>query len=345
MASVRLSELAELVGGELVGDGDLEILRVAAIDEARQGEITFLVNPKYAALLDQTDASAVIVFPGVEVEGLSLIVCQNPYLAFAKILTRLQAERPAPQGVMEGARVAPSATLGKDVTIYPGCVVGENVTIGAGTILYPNVVLYDDVVMGADCIVHAGCVVREGCRLGDRVILQPSAVIGSDGFGFAPDGAKYFKIPQVGIVEIEDDVEVGASTCIDRAALGVTRVKRGVKLDNLVQIAHNVSVGEDTVMAALVGIAGSTEVGTHCTFGGQAGTAGHIKIGDNVTIGGKGGVSNSVGPNQVLSGLPVMPHKEWLKASMSFSKLPEIRKDVNRLKRQIDELEMKLKER
>lgn len=340
-----LGELAELVGGTVVGDADLGIRRVAGIAEAQPGEITFVANPKYLPLLEKTRASAVIVAPGVEVPHLSSIVCRNPYLAFAKILTHLQVRRPQPQGVMAGACVHPSAVLGEGVTIHPGCVVGENVAIGPGTILYPGAIVYADVVVGEDCTLHAGVIVREGCRIGSRVILQPSAVIGADGFGFAPDGSRYFKIPQVGIVEIEDDVEIGAGSCVDRAALGVTRVRRGAKIDNLVQIGHNVVVGEDTVIVAQVGIAGSTEIGRHCTFGGQAGTAGHIKIGDNVMVGGQSGVTGSVGPNQVLSGTPVMPHREWLKASMSFARLPEMRKEITRIRRQLEELEMLIKER
>jgi UDP-3-O-[3-hydroxymyristoyl] glucosamine N-acyltransferase len=245
---------------------------------------------------------------------------------------------------MPGAQVAASATVAEGVTVHPGCVVGENVTLGKGTILYPGVVLYDEAVVGEECTLHAGVVVREQCRIGNRVIIQPSAVIGSDGFGFAPDGARYFKIPQVGIVVVEDDVEIGASTCIDRAALGVTRIRRGTKIDNLVQIAHNVVVGEDTILVSQVGIAGSSEVGNHCTFGGQAAVSGHLKIGDNVTIGGRGGVTNDVDDNQFLSGLPAIPHKEWLKATMSFTRLPEMRKELSRMKRQLEELEKLIQE-
>jgi UDP-3-O-[3-hydroxymyristoyl] glucosamine N-acyltransferase len=340
-----LKELAELVGGSVVGDADVAICRVAAIAEARAGDITFVANPKYLPLLQETQASAVIAAPGVEAPHLSLLVCRNPYLAFAKILTYLQVRRPAPQGVMAGSFVHPGASLGEGITIHPGCVVGENVAIGAGTILYPGVIVYSDVVIGEDCILHAGVIVREGCRIGSRVILQPAAVIGADGFGFAPDGPRYYKIPQVGIVVIEDDVEIGANSCIDRAALGVTRIRRGVKIDNLVQIGHNVAVGEDSIIVAQVGIAGSTEIGRHCTFGGQAGASGHLKIGDNVMVGAQSGVIGNLEPNQVLSGTPVMPHREWLKASMSLPRLPELRKDVTRMKRQLAELEMLIKER
>lgn len=245
---------------------------------------------------------------------------------------------------MEGACVDSSAFFGEDVTVHPGCVVGKNVSIGRGTILHPGVVLYEGVHVGEDCILHAGVIVREECRLGNRVILQPSAVIGSDGYGFAPDGSRYFKIPQVGIVEIEDDVEIGACTCIDRAALGVTRIKRGTKLDNLIQVGHNVVIGEDTIMASQVGISGSTIIGDHCTFGGQSATSGHNRIGNNVTIAARGGVTNNVEDGQFLAGFPVTPHKEWLKSAMTFTKLPEMRREITRLKGRLEELEMLLKE-
>ncbi len=340
-----LKDLAELVQGTLVGDGDIEIRRVAPITEAAEGEITFIANPKYLAKLKNTRASAVILPTAVDEGRFAQIVCPNPYLAFAKILTFLQVKKPAAQGVMEGARVAASANIGEDVTIHPGCVVGEGVAIGKGTILYPGVVVYDDVTLGEDCVIHAQVSIREGSRIGNRVIVQPSAVIGSDGFGYAPDGRQYFKIPQVGIVVLEDDVEIGAGSCIDRAAMGQTLIRRGTKIDNLVQVGHNTVVGEDTIIVSQVGISGSTTIGDHCTFGGQSAAAGHLKIGDNVTIAGRGGVTKDVASGQILSGLPLMPHKEWLKASMSFGKLPEMRKEISRLKKQLEALEMSVKEK
>jgi len=340
-----LKELADLVGGTVVGDGDCRIERLATLETAGPGDITFVSNPKYLKALGECKASAVIVPPGVEVPGFSLIVCSNPYLAFAKVLTYLQVRRPDPQGVMPGAIVHPSAKIGSGVTVHPGCVVGEDVTIGKGTLLYPGVILYDRVTIGEDSLIHAGVVIREDCRLGDRVIVQPSAVIGCDGFGFAPDGSGYYKIPQVGIVVIEDDVEIGSGSTIDRAALGVTLIKRGTKLDNLVHIAHNVVVGEDNILCAQVGVAGSTRIGRHCTFGGQVGLAGHVKIGDNVMIGAQGGVAGDLEGNQVLSGSPVIPHKDWIKASLTFGRLPEMRKELGRMKRQLEELEMLIKEK
>lgn len=340
----KLQELADLVGGQLEGDSSVDINRVLPIDYAGSGDITFVANPKYVGKLKDSQASAVILPPGVEAAERNVIRCPNPYLAFAKILTFLQVpERPA-KGIMAGAMVAASAKIGDGVTIHPGSVVGENVVIGERTTVYAGVVIYDDVVIGKDCILHGQSVVREGSRLGDRVILQPSAVIGSDGFGFAPDGSSYYKIPQVGIVVLEDDVEVGACSCVDRAALGETRIRRGTKLDNLIQIGHNVEVGEDCVIVSQAGIAGSTKVGNHCTFGGQTAIAGHLKVGDNVMLGARSGVSGNVDSNQVLSGVPLMPHKEWLRATMTLPKLPEMRKEMVQLKKRLEQLETLLKE-
>lgn len=341
----KLQTLADLVGGELQGNPGLDILRVAPIDQAQPGDVTFVANPKYLAKLKQCQASAVLLAPGVKAPGgLNLIICDNPYLAFAKILTFLQGAKRSPQGVMAGAFVAESAVVDESATVYPGCVVGERVTLGVGTVLYPGVVLYDDVTIGKDCLLHAKSVVREGCRLHDRVILQPAAVIGSDGFGFAPDGESYYKIPQVGIVVLEDDVEIGSGSCVDRAALGETRICRGTKLDNLVQIGHNVKVGENCILVSQSGIAGSTTIGNHCTFGGQSAVSGHLTVGDNVMIGARGGAAGDVAANQILSGTPLMPHKQWLRSTMVFPKLPEMRKDLQKMKKRLEELESLLKE-
>jgi UDP-3-O-[3-hydroxymyristoyl] glucosamine N-acyltransferase len=339
--AVPLAELAKLIGATLVGDAHQSVRQVRGLDEAGPGDLTFIANAKYLGKLQSTRASAVIVAPGVSSDrpDLTLLVCRNPYLAFARILTYLQGA-PAPvQGVLPGAFVHPDAELHPQVTVHPGCHVGPGAKVGRGSILHSGVVLYAGAEVGEDCLLHASVIVREGCRLGNRVIVQPGAVIGADGFGFAPDGPRYVKIPQVGHVVIEDDVEIGANSCIDRATLGVTRIGRGTKIDNLVQIAHNVVIGEDTVIVSQVGIAGSTEVGNHCTFGGQVAVVGHIKIGDNVMIGAQSGVSNSIAAGQVMSGTPVMPHREWLKAATTFPKLPEMRKELNRLRQQLQALE------
>ncbi len=337
----QLEELARLVGGRVVGDPSVEIRRLASFDDAGEGDITFVTKASYARRLSELRATAVILQQEAPV-ACNQLVCANPYLAFARILTFFEVRKPPCEGVSEDAFVDPSAVVGADVTIRPGCHVGPGVHIGRGTILDANVVLYPEVVVGEDCHLQAGVVVREKCRLGNRVIVQPNAVIGSDGFGFAPDGERYEKIPQVGIVVIEDDVEIGACTCIDRAALGETRISQGCKLDNLVQIGHNVQVGPHTVMAGQTGIAGSTIIGRHCTFGGQSGSAGHLRIGDNVTVAGKGAIGTDTEGNQIVSGAPAMPHKEWLKASLAFPKLPEMRRELQRLKRELDSLKAAL---
>lgn len=341
--TASLGELAELVGGRVSGDATIRICGVASLDSAGSGEITFLANPKRRSLLLQSQASAIVV-PGKLAGTIDrpLLLVDNPYLAFARLLTFFRVPAFRAEGILPGAQVHPEAVIAEDVTISPGCVVGAGAFVGSGTILHPNVVLYPHVVVGQDCILHAGSIVREYCQLGDRVILQPGALVGSDGFGFAPDGDAYVKIPQVGRVIIEDDVEVGASSTIDRGTLGETRIGRGSKIDNLVQVAHNVKVGENCILVSQMGIAGSTHVGDHCTFGGQSAVSGHLRIGNNVTIAGRGGVTNDVAEGASLAGLPAIPHRDWLKASASLSHLPDLRREVSKLKQKLAELEATL---
>jgi UDP-3-O-[3-hydroxymyristoyl] glucosamine N-acyltransferase len=341
-----LAVLADLVGGCVSGDPSTSISGVAPLDVAGSEQISFLANPKFKSKLEGCRAAAVIVHPSLQgcVE-LPLLLVDNPYLAFAKILTFFTVPQHVGQGVQPGAYVHPDAVVGENVTISPGCFVGAGAKVGDHTHLHPNVVLEANVIVGGGCVLHANSTVREQCVLGDRVILQPGAIIGSDGFGFAPDGQSYFKIPQVGHVVIEDDVEVGACSCVDRGTLGETRVARGTKIDNLVQVAHNVHIGEDTILVSQVGIAGSTIIGKHCTFGGQSAVAGHIRIGDNVTLAGRGGISNNVEGSQTLAGLPAMPHRDWLKATMTVPHLPEMRRELKQLKKQVEELQHKLSEK
>jgi len=337
--------LADLVGGCVSGDPSTSVYGVAPLNLAGPEHISFLANPKYQAQLTGCAAAAIIVHPSLDGSvDKPLLLVENPYLAFAKILTHFAGTSQSGEGIMPGAHVHPGASVGEDVTIFPGCVISRGARIGRGSVLHPNVVIGEETVVGEDCLFHANVTVREKCVIGNRVILQPGAVIGSDGFGFAPDGSSYFKIPQVGHVVIEDDVEIGSCTCVDRGTLGVTRIGRGTKIDNLVQIAHNVQVGEDTVMAGQAGVAGSTVIGNHCTFGGQAGTAGHIKIGNNVTLAGRGGISNDVGDDQNLAGFPAMPHREWLKTTMTLTHLPEMRREIRQLRNEIDRLKRKLLE-
>jgi UDP-3-O-[3-hydroxymyristoyl] glucosamine N-acyltransferase len=339
-ASTSLGALAELVGGQVRGNADLLISGVAPLASAGPGEISFLANPKYRGQIETTRAAVVIVHPSLDgVTARPLLLCANPYLAFARLLTYFHPSPALPPGVQAGAVVDPTAIIACDATVSAGCVVGAGARIGPGTVLHPNVTVYPRAEIGNGCTVYAGAVVREGCVLGDRVIVHPNAVIGADGFGFVPDGQRYEKIPQVGRVIVEDDVEIGACSCIDRGTLGDTRIGRGTKIDNLVQVAHNVRVGEDCILVSQSGIAGSAVIGRHCTFGGQAAVAGHLKVGDNVTIAGRGGVTSNVASGQVMAGLPLLPHREWLKAAMTMTHLPEMRRELRQLRQRLHELE------
>jgi len=341
---ITLQEIASYLGGKVVGDPEAVVHGIGSLDDAIEGQITFLANPKYAAKVAVTRASAVIAAPGTDCHGKNLVETGNPQLAFAKLLTLFTRKETPPMGVMAGAHVSPAATIGNDATIYPGAYVGEGVTIGARAVIHPGVVLYEGVTIGDDVTLHANVSIRERCTIGNRVIVHNGAVIGSDGFGYVPDGKKHFKIPQIGIVVVEDDVEIGANVTIDRAALDKTLIRRGTKIDNLVQIAHNCSLGEDCIIVAQAGVAGSTVLGNNVIIGGQAGLAGHIKLADNVMIGGQSGVTNSIKEAGVFSGTPVMPHKEWLKASMTLPRLPEMRKSLSDLEKRLAELERRLEE-
>ena len=337
-----VKELADYLGGVVEGDGGVVISGLGTLESAGPEAITFLANPKYAAKVAETSAGAVLMVPGGERFGRTAILVANPYLGFAKLLTLFYTAPHNAVGVLPGANVSATATIGEDTSIYPGVCVGRNVVVGSRTVLYPGVVLYDDVIVGDDCTLHANAIVRERCRIGSRCILQPGAVIGSDGFGYAPDGNSYYRIPQIGIVVLEDDVEIGANSCIDRAAIEVTRVGRGTKLDNLVQVAHNCQIGEECMIVSQVGISGSARIGNHVTLAGQVGVAGHLTIGDNVIVGGQSGVASSLPANAAYSGSPTIPHREWLKSSMVFPRLPEIRKTVSSLEKRIAELEEKM---
>lgn len=332
--------LAELIGGQVRGNADLLIFGVAPLERAGEEDISFLANPKYRGKLETTRAGAVIVHPALDgVIDRTLLLCANPYLAFARLLAHFHPAPQLPCGVQAGAMVDPTAIVAPTATISSGCVVGAGARIGPGSVLHANVTVYPHVDLGADCLIHAGVVIRERCVLGNRVIVQPNAVIGADGFGFAPDGQRYEKIPQVGRVIIEDDVEIGACSCVDRGTLDDTRIRRGTKIDNQVQIGHNAQIGEDCILVAQAGISGSTEVGRHCTFGGQSAAAGHIRIGDFVTIAARGGITNNVESNQVMAGLPLMPHREWLKMTMTMTHLPEMRRELHQLRQRLLELE------
>lgn len=339
--SKTLQELAEYLGGRVIGDATVRIGGLGTLDDAGAGQITFLANPKYAAKVATTGAAAVILPPGADNHGRNAIEVANPYLAFAKLLTLFTTRPRTAGGVMDGAFVAKTAVIGAYATVYPGAFVADGVRIGDRVTLYPGVSLYPGVVLGDDVTLHAGVSVREGCRIGSRVTIHNGSVIGSDGFGYAPDGPGWYKIPQIGIVAIEDDVEIGANTVIDRAALEATIIRRGTKIDNLVQVAHNCVIGENCMIVSQVGISGSTRLGNNVTLGGQVGIAGHLTIGDNVMIAAQSGVPGNVPAGQVLSGSPAIPHREWLKCSTLFGRLPEMRKTIADLEKRLAELEGK----
>jgi UDP-3-O-[3-hydroxymyristoyl] glucosamine N-acyltransferase len=337
-----LQEIAQYLGGTVSGDGEILIGGLATLDDAGEGQLTFLANPKYASKVASTRASAVLLPEGANPHGHNAIFHPNPYLAFAKLLTLFYVAPAPAAGIMQGAQVAEGVTVGAGGTIYPGASVAKGVVLGERVVLHPGVVLYHGVTLGDDVTLHANVSVQAGCRIGNRVIIHNGTVVGSDGFGYAPDGKGWYKIPQIGIVVIEDDVEIGANCVIDRAALEVTRIGRGTKIDNLVQIAHNCIIGEDCMIVSQVGISGSTQVGNHVILGGQVGVAGHLKIGDNVMVGAKSGVPGNLAANQTVSGYPCLPHREWLKASGVIPKLPEFRRTVLALEKRVAELESQL---
>ncbi len=344
---LRLGEIAEITGGDLSGDPSILITGVAKIEEAKPGELTFLANPKYAKHLGETRASALIVPDGLT-GGFDrpVIRSSNPYFAFMKVVAVFHPPKPLiEKGIHSTAEVGERTELGTDLSIGAYAVIGRHCRIGHRTVIMPGVVIGDGAVIGDDCILHANVCIREGVVLGNRVILHNGTVVGSDGFGFAPDGGKYHKIPQVGIVVIEDDVEIGSNTSIDRATLGETRIKRGTKMDNLIQIAHNCSVGEDTVIAAQVGVSGSTSIGNNCRVGGQAGFAGHIRVGDNTTVGARAGVLRPVSGNTMVSGFPARNHRDELHVEAGVRKLPELMKEFKQLKDRVEKLEQELKKK
>jgi UDP-3-O-[3-hydroxymyristoyl] glucosamine N-acyltransferase len=334
-----IQELAEHLGGTVRGDGSGTINGLAPLEAAGPDKVTFLANPKYASKVAETGAGAVLMTPGSESYGRVVIEVENPYLSFARLLTLFYVQPHLPCGVMPEACIGVAVNLGEDVSIYPGAIIGNNVTIGDRCVVHPGAVLYDGVTVGADTVIHANSVIRERCRIGRSCVIQPGAVIGSDGFGYAPDGRGYYPIPQIGIVVLEDNVEIGANSCIDRAALDVTLIRRGTKLDNLVQVAHNCQIGEDCMIVSQVGISGSTKIGNHVTLAGQVGIAGHLTIGDNVMIGAQSGVPGSLPANGGYSGSPVMPHKQWLKSMAVVPMLPDLRKKISSLEKRITELE------
>lgn len=329
---MKLSEIASVLGATLEnGDPEIEITGVAGIEEASSGHITFVANPKYAASAKTTDASAVIVSEDFPAISTGMLRSRNPYLAFAKAIDLFYRAPQYSGGVHPTAVIARTAKLGLNAHIGAYVVIDEDVEIGENAVLLPHVVIYRGCRIGNNFLAHAHAVVREHCILGDNVILQNGAVVGCDGFGFARDGGRWEKITQSGSTVLESDVEVQANACIDRASIGETRIGRGVKVDNLVQVGHGSAVGEHTLLCSQVGLAGSTVIGKNVILAGQVGVAGHCNIGDGVVVTAQSGTHGDIPAGSMVSGSPAFDHKQWLRAVGIFTKLPELAKSVRSL--------------
>ena len=334
-------QIAQFVQGVIEGDENATVNTFAKIEDGKPGAISFLSNPKYTHYIYDTESSIVLVDKSVELEKptkATLIKVDNAYECVAKLLQLYESMKPKKTGIDSLAFISPSAKIGENVYIGAFAYIGANVVIGDGCQIYPNVVICENAKVGNDCLFYPNVTIYHDCHIGNRVTLHAGSVVGSDGFGFAPSENGYDKIPQIGIVTIEDDVEIGANTCIDRSTMGSTYVRKGVKLDNLVQIAHNTDIGANTVMSAQVGIAGSTKVGQWCMFGGQVGIAGHITIGNKVFLGAQSGVPSSLKDNQTLIGTPPMEKLPYFKSQAIFQKLPDLYKQIQKLQKEVDEL-------
>jgi UDP-3-O-[3-hydroxymyristoyl] glucosamine N-acyltransferase len=347
---MRLGEIATLVQGELSGDGNAEIKQLAKIEDAGPGDITFLTNLRYKKYLLTTGATAVLIPRdavltelSARTTPLSVIRVSDPHASFQTIANALApvAASEIPPGIHPTAVIAPTVHIGKNTAIGPQVVIGDRCTIGDGAVLHAGVILGTKVTIGADSILHPGIVIRDSCSIGNRVIIHSNTTIGSDGFGFTPTASGQFeKVIQRGIVVIEDDVEIGANCAIDRATLGETRIRKGVKLDNLIHVAHNVVIGENTVIAAQTGISGSTKIGTNCQIGGQVGFSGHLTIADRTTIGAQSGIPKSIDhAGETWFGYPAFPIKETLRIQASMRMLPSLVVELRRLEQRIQELE------
>lgn len=336
MYPMTLAEIARQLGAELVGsNGDTEITGVAGIEHAGPSEITFIANPKYAAQARTTQAAAILVEPDFPaLEGVATLRIRNCYRAFAQTITFFYQPPQYAPGIHPTAVVDPSAQIGENAHIGAYVVIGPNVTLGANAVLLPHSVIYAGATIGDRFFAHAHAVVREFCRLGDDVVLQNGAIVGADGFGYARENAGgWTKIVQSGAAVLGDRVEVQANACVDRASIGETRIGDGSKIDNLVQVGHGSTVGQDTLLCAQVGLAGSTEVGNRVILAGQVGVAGHLKVGDGVVATAQSGIPSDVAPNTVVSGYPAMDNKLWLRSVAAFARLPEMVRDLRALKK------------
>jgi UDP-3-O-[3-hydroxymyristoyl] glucosamine N-acyltransferase len=338
--AMKLREIADLLGCRLEGDGEIEITGVAGMEHAGAGQLTFLANPKYAPKVKHTKASAIIVHAPIPGLGIAALVASDPYLEFARALALFyQPPCPAP-GVHPLAYMAPSAVVGENCSIGPFAVVGERVRIGRNAVIHPHVVLYEGVEIGDDFLAHAHASVREFCRIGSRVTLQNGVVVGGDGFGFAkrPDGT-HMKIVQSGVTVIEDDVEIQALSAMDRATVGETRVKRGAKIDNLVQVGHACTVGEDNIICSQTGLAGSTVLEKNVLLAGQVGSSGHLTVHEGAIVYAQSGIGGDVEANSLISGSPAFPAAEWRRSVTLFPRLAEMQKTIRELKKKVEELQ------
>ena len=334
-------QIAELIKGRVEGDKDAKVSSFAKIEEGHEGAISFLSNKKYLHYIYETKSSVVLVDESLALErnvNCTLIRVKSAYEAVAQLLQLYESMKPRKRGISDLAFIDSTATIGEDCYIGPFAYVGPKCVIGDNSIIHPHAALGDNVIVGKNTEIHSNAVIYHDCKVGNRCILHAGCVIGADGFGFAPSENGYDKIPQIGIVTIEDDVEIGANTCVDRSTMGSTFIRNGVKLDNLVQIAHNTDIGANTVMSSQVGVAGSTKVGEWCMFGGQVGISGHITIGNKVMLGAQSGVPGSIKDGQQLIGTPPMEMRSYFKSQAIFRRLPEMYNEINKLRKEIEEL-------
>jgi UDP-3-O-[3-hydroxymyristoyl] glucosamine N-acyltransferase len=334
-----ISRIARMVNGRIIGDENRVIRGSAGFETAAADQITYAGNAKYLKQLEETHAGAILVPEGVEQAKTTLILVKNPRIAFNRVAELfLPRSRPKP-GISVKADIGTNFVHGEDVSIGPFVSVGDGVKVGDRVTLHPHVVIGDNTVIGDDVEIFPNVTILERCEIGNRVIIHPGTVIGSDGFGFEPEGENYIKIHHTGIVRIDDDVEIGACNTVDRATNGRTWIKSGVKTDNLIQIGHNVVVGENTLIVSQVGISGSVTIGRHVILAGQAGISGHIEIGDNAVVGPQAGIVKSITPGEVLSGTPAMPHKQWLRTHRVLPMLPDLKKRIEKLEKKLDEIQ------
>ncbi len=346
MKQLNLKEIANALDANLVGDPEEMISGINGIMEADKGDIAFLANPKYKEYLPLCKASAVIVEKDISVEGVNLIQTDNPRMAYAKLINLLFPPKKETPHISEKAFIASTAEIGENCTIYPGVFIGEEAKIGDRTVIYPGTFVGEEVSIGNDCLIHANVSINYRCIIGHRVMLNAGCVIGSEGFGYErkDDGDQHYKVPQVGNVIIEDDVEVGALCAIDRGSIKATVIGKGTKFDNLVHVAHNCRVGENNLLMAQICLAGSVNTGNNVWFAGQAGCLDHLKITDNVKIFGGAGVTQNIDEEGIYAGFPARPFNDWQKASAMFYKTDDQRKKLAALERRVKELEQNLKE-